>query len=116
MIRITVRRDSEGEIYALECSGHAAFHNEDGGDIVCAGVSALMGSLALGLQKVVGVEDISLRENDGLMSLCLPSQLSESQASGSRVLLQTTFLALQEMAHFYKGFVKIEQKRSKMRY
>ncbi len=90
----------------MRCSGHAAFDNEDGEDIVCAGVSALLGALAGGLQKVVGI-DISLEEGDGLMALRIPARLSPEQMAGAQVLMQSTVLALEELAKCYVGFLQI---------
>ena len=77
-----MRRDSQGEIRGLRCSGHAAFDIEGGVDIVCAGVSALTGALALGLSEVVG--------------------------KSAQVLLKTAVLALRELEKNYQGFVAVK--------
>ena len=103
-----MRRDSGDGIISLDCSGHAVFDNEDGGDIVCAGVSALMGSLVGGLRSVVGISDLAVQEGDGLMAVSLPSSLKPEQLSGAQILLRTTVLALEEMSRYYQGFLEIE--------
>lgn len=41
MIRVTILRENEGVYRGFECIGHAAYA-EEGQDIVCAGVSALV--------------------------------------------------------------------------
>ena len=92
-----MRRDSQGEIRGLRCSGHAAFDIEGGVDIVCAGVSALTGALALGLSEVVGLLDI-----------CLPEDISAEQLKSAQVLLKTAVLALRELEKNYQGFVAVK--------
>lgn len=102
-----MRRDSQGEIRSLRCSGHAAFDIEGGVDIVCAGVSALTGALALGLNKVIGID--ALREEaDGLLSFSIPEDVTNEQWHSAQVLLNTTVLALQELQQNYEGFVTVE--------
>ena len=104
MIQIDVRRDSRGQIRELRCSGHAVFNEEGGVDIVCAGVSALMGALVLGLTEVVGVA-AEIQEGDGLLHVSLPDSLSSEQEHSAQVLMCTTQLALCELARNYKGFI-----------
>ena len=102
-----MRRDPEGEIRSLRCSGHAAFNIEGGVDIVCAGVSALMGALVLGLTKVVGI-DIPAEDGDGLLGVSIPPDITAEQKRSAQVLLETAVLSLAELAQNYKGFVIVE--------
>lgn len=102
-----MRRDSQGEIRGLRCSGHAAFDIEGGVDIVCAGVSALTGALALGLSEVVGIDALQ-NESDGLLDICLPEDISAEQWKSAQVLLKTAALALRELEKNYQGFVAVK--------
>lgn len=106
MIQIDVRRDSRGQIRELRCSGHAAFDMEGGVDIVCAGVSALMGALVLGLTQVVGIAP-AVQEDDGLMQVTLPNSLDYEQEHSAQVLMCTAQLALRELEQNYKGFISM---------
>lgn len=110
MIRITVRRDFRERVCSVRCSGHAAFDIEGGVDIVCAGVSALMGALVLGLKNIVGI-DADIEEKDGFMSVYIPSDIDEHRDREAQILLKTTVLALQELSANYKGFIKIIAER-----
>ena len=107
MIQITVRRDSGGRIRVLRCSGHAAFDMEGGVDIACAGVSALMCAAANGLEQVVGIEGAVSEEGDGLVVIELPKDIDPEKDRSAQVLLETTALALSDIAKYYAGFVEI---------
>ncbi len=75
-------------------------------DILCAGVSALMGALAIGLTEVVGAP-VSLRAGDGGFTVRVPARLSCEQSARVQVLMETTVRALQQLQENYSGFLKI---------
>ncbi|MGI5843361.1 MAG: ribosomal-processing cysteine protease Prp [Candidatus Xenobium sp.] len=106
MIQVGVRRDLRGRIRHLSCSGHARFDPEGGVDVVCAGVSALMGALAIGLTQVVGAP-VSLSAGDARLLVRVPARMPEELAGPVQVLLETTVLALQEIQENYQGSLKI---------
>ena len=76
-------------------------------DIVCAGVSALTGALALGLGEVVGIDALR-SEADGLLDFSIPENISGEQWASAQVLLKTVVLALSELERNYKGFLAVE--------
>ena len=102
-----MRRDSQGDIRGMRCSGHAVFDIEGGVDIVCAGVSALTGALVLGLSKVVGIEALE-EEADGMLNIMVPENVTAEQWRSAQILLKTTVLALRELEQNYKGFIKLD--------
>ena len=106
MIQVGLRRDSQGRIRQLSCSGHARFDPEGGVDIVCAGVSALLGALAIGLTEVVGAP-VSLEGGEGRMRVRIPARMEPSQSEQVQVLLETTVRALEQLQENYGGFLKI---------
>jgi len=110
VIQVGVRRDLRGRIRHLSCSGHARFDPEGGVDVVCAGVSALLGALAIGLTQVVGAP-VSLRAGDGRLLVRVPARMPEELAGPVQVLLETTVLALQQIQENYQGFLKIRSLR-----
>lgn len=56
MIEITAKRDAGG-IYSITARGHSGFA-EYGSDIICASVSSLIQALSVGLEDVLGLEDV----------------------------------------------------------
>lgn len=106
MIRVGIRRDRDGRVRELSCTGHARFDAEGGVDIVCAGVSALLGALAIGLTEVVRAP-VSLDASDGSMRFRIPARLPEGQSASVQVLLETTVRALEDLQEHYAGFVRV---------
>lgn len=103
MIRVGIRRDRDGRVRELSCTGHARFDGEGGVDIVCAGVSALLGALAIGLTEVVRAP-VSLDAADGRMRFRIPARLADERV---QVLLETTVRALEDLQSHYAGFVTV---------
>ena len=112
MIRVGLRRDPRGRIRHLSCLGHARFDPEGGVDLVCAGVSALLGALAIGLTEVVGAP-VSLRAGHGSLLVRVPARLPQEQSALVQVLLETTVRALQQLQENYQGSLKIRMLRSR---
>lgn len=80
---------------------------EDGGeDLLCAGVSALCGALAIGLERVVRAS-VFLRESRGLFYIRLEDMDDKSEEQ-SQLLLRTTVEALRELAQYNEGFLSVQ--------
>ncbi len=106
MIRVSLQTDACGQIKVFACLGHAGLTVEDGGeDLLCAGVSALCGALAIGLERVVGAS-VFLRESRGLFYIKLEPMSAELEEK-ARVLLCTVVEALRELAHYNEGFLTV---------
>lgn len=102
MIDIRYQQDAQGRLQRLCCSGHALFENEEGGDLVCAAVSALTGAIGIGLTQ--GVEPpYCVRASEGLFEL----DWNRPPTSEQRFLVETVFLALRQMEEHYSGFLQI---------
>lgn len=109
MVLVVVQRDRLGRVVRVECSGHAGFADPDeGGDIVCAGVSALTGLLGLTLAEVLS-QPQAVGAQDGLFWFQRPS-LEPEQERALELLLQGWLLAIQGMEENYSGWVKLEQR------
>ncbi len=100
MTKIKVFR-KDGHIMALEVKGHTGFE-EEGKDVVCAGVSVLTQSALLGLKEVAKVETES-SIGDGYLFFKIAEHNVESDA-----ILNTTYLALKDLASGYKRHIKME--------
>lgn len=112
MIRVGIRRDRDGRVRELSCTGHARFDGEGGVDIVCAGVSALLGALAIGLTEVVRAP-VSLDAGEGRMRFRIPARLPQPESAHVQVLLETTVRALEDLQEHYAGFVTIRALRTR---
>ena len=106
MVLITVKEASGGDILAIECSGHAEF-DESGSDIVCAGVSALTGALALGLTEVLKLP-VQPGAADGRFAVNL-GHLSPEALAQAQVLARTFLLAVEQLEGVYEGFVEVRR-------
>jgi uncharacterized protein YsxB (DUF464 family) len=95
MLHITVFRDSQGNIAALEAEGHADYA-DIGNDIICAGASALIQTAILGLIKVLGIIP-GLEKEDGYLYFTLPELSDRNLQEKSQVILETILLGLHEI-------------------
>jgi uncharacterized protein YsxB (DUF464 family) len=107
MVSVQLGRSRAGEVVSLICSGHAAFDNGQGLDLVCAAVSALTGALGLGLTEILS-DSAAVECQDGYFSATLRPGLCPDQAVGARVLMDTVTGALLQMAEHYPGFISVE--------
>lgn len=106
MIRVGLRSDARGRIRYFSCSGHAGFDDGNSVDLVCAGVSAINGALAIGITRVVGAS-VYLEADNGKMLIKIPARLPEEQSVAVQVLMQTAAAALEEIADSYEGFLQV---------
>ena len=101
MVEFQATLDEGGHIVGLFCFGHAGF-DEGGLDLVCAGVSALTGQLGIAFTEVLAVPH-QLEVSDGMFRVLLPP---EGVNEASQALLRSTWLALQQLAVYYPGFIR----------
>lgn len=109
MVEILIFRDDEGLLRELSVDGHAEFSDgEDGGDIVCAAVSALVGYLGIAFSDVAPQMG-SVWADDGAFRLRVSD---ESVSAPEQVLmLQTWVKAVTQLEENYRGWVKVEQRK-----
>ena len=99
-----------GNYVALSCTGHADYA-DIGSDIVCASISTLTQTLALGLREVVGLKPYyKVSEKDAKLDLRLPDGVSEKEMQESQVLFKTTYLAVEDFCNGYPKNIKMEVK------
>jgi len=106
MIRIRAKRHSLGGYEFLEISGHAEYA-EYGKDIVCAGVSALAETAALGLEHVARIKPL-VKKRKGYFILKLPDNVEMEAWKKAAVILDTILLGLQDISKSYPSNVQIE--------
>lgn len=105
MIRITIERNSIGQIFGFAAQGHAD-SGPRGNDIVCAAVSVLTDSVFLGLDKHLQRE-MEWSADSGDIAVHLkdePDELTEA-------ILTTMFLGLSEIQKIYPEKIRIREIR-----
>lgn len=105
MITVTIVRDNNKAITGFTVSGHAktAPHGQD---IVCAGVSALVQSAIMGIERHLGRE-IDLGQDSGGLTM----SLTDSADSLTGAIFETMLLGLTEIAKLYPKSVHISEHR-----
>lgn len=100
----------KGRIISLICQGHSGYA-EAGQDIVCAAVSAVLQSAALGIMQVAKVKvQYRTDERTGLLSLNVPDNLAPEVAHDVEVILRTALAGVRDIAAGYSQYVKVEVK------
>ncbi|HOB22115.1 MAG: ribosomal-processing cysteine protease Prp [Firmicutes bacterium] len=98
MIKVLIRKQGQ-LITEIRAQGHSGYA-EAGSDIVCAGVSALLQALKIGLEELAG-EEIGKIE-DGFLA-CPVSSDPKAQ-----FLAKVMELSLREMAQSYSDYLQVE--------
>lgn len=99
MTTVTFFKEVGSKVYSgFRASGHAGYA-EYGSDIVCAAISALTESTAMGLTEVVGAKTrITTDEDKGLLEAILEDGQSEEIMEKAQILLITLKKALTAIA------------------
>jgi uncharacterized protein YsxB (DUF464 family) len=87
MIEIVVFIDKEKNITGLKISGHAGY-DEEGEDIVCAGVSALGYTLINSMEQIAKV-NVKPKVESGYIEYELLDDISDKQFEVSQTILKT---------------------------
>ena len=99
---------TQGYIVGIECKGHSGYARS-GKDIVCAALSAVVQTAALGVMQVAEVSaDYRVDEATGYLRLVLPADISATQRQKAQAILQTALLGVQDICDSYPQFAKME--------
>lgn len=100
----------EGKFTGFQAEGHAGYAKR-GEDIVCAGVSALIQTTALGLEKLIeaGLHK-KARQKEGLFMCMLTRENSEEKKEKAHLLLGSMYLGLTELAKEYEQYLCVSLK------
>lgn len=104
---IEIRREATGRVSAIEVRGHASY-DEEGSDVVCAAVSALMHALVLGLRKILRLR-IRFLKRRGFMRVRIPEKLADEQVRPADTLTETVVQSLFEIQHKYSEYILVEE-------
>lgn len=95
-------------IVGVVCKGHTGYA-EYGKDIVCASISAIVGSACLGITNVLGINaTIKRKDNDGYLELRLPKKLSDELVVKSQIIFKTMLVSLQDIQKGYPSNINVE--------
>lgn len=105
MIRVRVRR-SGNDILSIGAEGHAGYA-DSGLDIICAGVSALMQALEVGVLEVLATQGAHIQKipEKGLMEVTVPEPSDEK----TQVLFRTILVSLEGIHNSYPGYLEISE-------
>lgn len=94
-----------GRILGFSAKGHAGFARS-GEDIVCAAISALTQTTAMGVIEIVHCP-VSFDVNDGELSLMLKDGVSDEKQREVELLVGTMLLGLSSIKKEYNGYLKL---------
>lgn len=108
MTEIKIKR-RDGHIIAVTLEGHAGTAVY-GHDIVCAAISALCQTAALGLIKVANINaKFSRDELKGYFGITLPEKLTPEQRHDADIILETMMTGLRDIEKGYPKYIKTEE-------
>lgn len=105
-----MKRNAQGRICRLSARGHTMYAPE-GCDIVCAGISAMLQTAILGLDRVAQARPEVRMEKGRVVIAIKPRTLPADVREKADVILESTILGLQELDRSYPGFLVFERDR-----
>lgn len=107
MTVIKVKRVS-GHIVSVEALGHTGFA-ANGEDIVCAALSSIIQTAALGLMGVAGLKlALDRRDEDGYIRFKLNDELSERERRDADMILETMLCGVSDLYESYSDYINLE--------
>ncbi len=109
MVKVIIYKRNDF-IYSFKVNGHSGYA-ESGKDIVCAGISAIVQTAVMGLNKFCGEEFVKIDINDGnLDCVLLCDKLSVAKCKKSNVIIETMLLGLKSIELDHKNHLKVIEK------
>ena len=106
MTRCTLFVDSASRITGFSIKGHSGYA-EEGSDIVCAGISALVITIENALCQLVKLSPVERGGEDGFLEVILPEKMTDKQMQDAQMLLSTLHIGLENIAQAYPDYVRI---------
>lgn len=105
VVTVRITRAEDGTISAFEVTGHAG-HAPKGRDVVCAAVSVLAQTAALGLEGRLGIAAV-VAADAGRFSCLLPPDLPIQACSRAQDILETMCMGLAAIEREYPRHVLV---------
>ena len=106
MTRCTLFVDSASRITGFSVKGHSGYA-EEGSDIVCAGISALVITTENALCQLVKLSPAERGGEDGFVEVMLPDRLTDTQMHDAQLLLSALHIGLENIAQAYPDYVRL---------
>lgn len=104
-VKVTKRN---GHITAIECDGHTGYGVE-GEDIVCAALSSVVQTAALGLMSVVGININLVRDDSrGYLKFEIPGGLNETEQIQVDAIMNTMLCGVGDLNQGFSDFIELE--------
>ncbi|MGE5454030.1 MAG: ribosomal-processing cysteine protease Prp [Methylocystaceae bacterium] len=107
MVKYTIQT-SKQKIVGFQVTGHTGY-KEAGQDIVCAGVSAIAQTAALGLVNHLG-QQTRWHQETGKLSCQISNLQSDEEVIASQAILRSMQLGIEAICEAYPDFVKVDYK------
>ena len=109
MTTIIIYKNNENYV-GYECFGHSGY-GEYGSDIVCASISTLVQSIAMGIKEVLKI-DVKIKSNDdkGEFKLVISNNLNKRQIEDVNLLINTMKVAVIDLESQFPKNIKLEEK------
>jgi uncharacterized protein YsxB (DUF464 family) len=108
LVEIHLREDSRGRLSSFYANGHAGWE-DDGRDVVCAAVSALLQSAWFGLTDVAHVE-VTASRTKGSLELSWPESARDDVAA--RAIVETAARSVERIAQQFPKNVRVTRARN----
>lgn len=95
---------NNNDYFKIEATGHTGY-GESGKDILCASISSILQSGALGLKKVLKLNPKIVNTIDGYILIELPINQNLCKA---QVLFETMLESLRDLQTGYSNYIKLE--------
>ena len=107
MTKVTVRRE-DGHIVSVESDGHTDY-GEEGEDIVCAALSSVIQTAALGLFRVAGLREVRIESDDAAARFAIRvGALNKADRHDADTILETMLAGVADLHESFSKFIKLE--------
>ena len=106
MTRCTLFVDSFSRITGFSVKGHSGYA-EEGSDIVCAGISALVITIENALCQLVKLSPAERGGEDGFLEVILAEKMTDQQMHDAQLLLSALHIGLENIAQAYPDYVRL---------
>ncbi len=101
---------ADNRIVKVKCSGHTGYA-DSGEDIVCAALSSMVQTAALGILQVLQLDALyTVDDRKGLLELKLPTELTAEESHDAAIVLNTLEAGLRDLWQGYPQFIELEVK------
>ena len=110
MTRCTLYLDRQSRITGFSIKGHSGYA-EEGSDIICAGISALVLTTDHALTKLVGLSPVERGGEDGFLEVLLPPGMSDDQMHDAQLLMSALHIGLDNIAQAYPDYCRLTTRK-----